>query len=135
MSRRNNSSRHGVYQVERASTGAAVLDKRTWEARFLRDTRAAIASDRGYATWGEVPRLTQLAIDRICYKALMLEMIEARDPATFTPTMREDYHKFSAGLLRYLVLLGLDRVPKDITTPTLGQIVEACTVEHGEKDS
>ena len=135
MSRRNNSRRHGVYQVEKASRGAAVLDKRTWQARFLRDLKEAVAQDLGFSSSADMPRLKSALVERACFKVLMCMMIEAQDPATLTPTMREDFHKFSAGLLRYLVLLGLDRVPRDITTPTLGEIREACMVEHGEKEN
>ena len=82
MSRRNNSRKHGVYQVEKASRGAAVLDKRTWQARFLRDLKEAVAQDLGFSSSADMPRLKAALIERACYKVLMCMMIEGHDPAT-----------------------------------------------------
>lgn len=133
MSRRNNSRCHGVYQVEQAGRGLSTLDRRTWQARFLRDTKAAIAQDKGFSSWSEVPRLLGLLIERACYKALMCQMIEGLDPEQLTPTLREDYHKFSAGLLRYAAQIGTDRLARDVS-PSLGQIREAFTTTETETD-
>ena len=126
--RRNNSKKHGIYAIEKAGRGSAVLENRSPEARIIRDLKRGIAQDLGFSAWGQMPRIKAILVERFCYKVLMLEMIEGMDPKKLTATLREDYFKFSSGLLRYAALIGVERLAKDVT-PSLSQIRDAYTVE------
>ncbi len=114
MSRRNNSRRHSVYQVEKAGSGASTLDRRTKAARAIAHTKAAIASDRGFGSWDQVPRLLQALIERAAYKDYQCRLIENLDPDALTPTLKADYFKWAESLRRVALDIGLTRLARTV---------------------
>ena len=129
-----NARRHGVYSLEALERTGGHLDGRSLAARHIKSTLAALASDRGYPSFADVPRALQMIFLRAAHKDLRCTLIESIPVEEQAATMREDYLKWASSLREDVKLIGTDRLARQVG-PSLAEIRDAYTVEHEEKES